>query len=104
MQRCQFAFRQRERDLAAAGAEPSLELAECFPDKPRSRQTRLRLQAAAAFLGVEIYASVKVDTGLRSNGHRCVSKLDASMLPTFEIKARKLVAESVSEWQLVLAA
>jgi hypothetical protein len=29
----------------------------------------LRLQAAAAFLGVEIYASVKVDSWLRGSNH-----------------------------------
>ena len=60
MQRWQFAFGQRERNLAAAGVEPSFQFAECFPDEPRCRQTGLRLQPAAALLSVEIYSGVVV--------------------------------------------
>ena len=55
--------------LAAAHIEASLKLAERFPDELRRRETRLRLQAAAAFLGIEIYPCVKVDTWLRGGGH-----------------------------------
>ena len=55
--------------LAAVHIEASLKLAERFPDEPGRREARLRLQAAASFLGVEIYASVKVEAWLRGSGH-----------------------------------
>jgi hypothetical protein len=74
--------------LTAARVELLLKLAKRLPDEPRRREARLCLQAAAAFLGFEIYASVKVDTGLRGSGHMMRLPMDASMLPTFEPKAR----------------
>ncbi len=55
--------------LAAALVEPLLKLAKRLPDKLRRRETRLRLQSAAAFLGIEVYPRVKVDTWLRGSGH-----------------------------------
>jgi len=47
----------------------SLELLERFPDEPRRGETRLLLQAAAAFLSVAVYAGVKVKGRLRGGGH-----------------------------------
>ena len=55
--------------LAAAHIEASLKLAERFPDELRRRETRLRLQAAAAFLSVSIYSGVKVEAWLRAGSH-----------------------------------